>query len=226
MAKTPADETTGKTLGAETTMVNQFDLIRTSPPEINVGQRLRELRVERHLSKRALAEKSGLAVNTLSLIESGKTSPSVSTLQQIAAALQVPITAFFEADTPETSIVFTRADQRSHAKFAHATLEDLGAGVASHSVEPFIVTLEPNSSSGVQPIVHTGCEFVYCLSGHILYAIEDHSFLLAPGDSLLFESHLPHRWQNVHTEPAQMILVLYPIDTLDHPAHRHFAQPQ
>jgi DNA-binding XRE family transcriptional regulator len=58
--------------------------------EVNVGCRLRELRAERGISIRALAEQSGLNVNTLSLIENGKTSPSVSTFQQIAFPFAAP----------------------------------------------------------------------------------------------------------------------------------------
>ena len=77
--------------------------------EVSVGHGLRKLRSEHNLSIRALAEKSGLAVNTLSLIENGKTSPSCSTLQQIATALGVPITAFFETELPQNPVVHVRA---------------------------------------------------------------------------------------------------------------------
>jgi len=190
---------------------------------VNVGRRLRELRAEHDLSIRALAEKSGLALNTLSLIENAKTSPSVSTLQQIAAALDVPITAFFETNTPRTRIVYTKAGSRPSADFAHGTLADLGAGMADPAVQPFVITLEPNRGSGSNPIVHTGHEFVYCLNGRITYTVEECTYLLEPGDSLLFESHLPHRWQNVDTQQAQAILILYPSDERDRPTERHFA---
>ena len=56
-----------------------------------------------------------------------------------------------------------------------------------------------------------------------MYTVEERSFLLEPGDSLVFESHLPHRWQNVDTGPSQAILVLYPTDERDRPTERHFA---
>ncbi len=193
-----------------------------SESEINVGSRLRELRDERSLSIRALAEHSGLNVNTLSLIENGKTSPSVSTLQQIAAALEVPITAFFETNAPKNSVAHIVAHNRPRMAFAHGTLEDLGAGVANRFVEPFVVTLEPHASSGDTPIVHTGFEFVFCLQGRMTYRVEDRFYVLKPGDSLLFESYLPHRWQNDEAQPTQAILVLYPTDSRDHPTERHF----
>jgi transcriptional regulator with XRE-family HTH domain len=194
----------------------------SATPEVNVGQRLRELRNERGLSIRALAERSGLNVNTFSLIENGKTSPSVSTLQQIAASLEVPITAFFETNAPKNSIAYITASQRPHATFAHGTLADLGAGLTNRAVEPFLVTLEPNTGSGPQPIVHTGFEFVFCLQGRLTYMIDAVAYVLNPGDSLLFESHLPHCWRNNETQQAQAILVLYPTDDHDHPTERHF----
>jgi len=203
--------------------VSSKSIVMIPMGEVNVGRRLRELRAERDLSVRALAEKSSLAINTLSLIENGKTSPSVSTLQQIAAALDVPITAFFETNTPSTKIVYTKADSRPSADFAHGTLADLGAGMADPAVQPFVITLESNRGSGANPIVHTGHEFVYCLEGRIAYTLEERTYLLEPGDSLLFESHLPHRWQNVDAQQAQAILIMYPTDEHDHPTERHFA---
>jgi transcriptional regulator with XRE-family HTH domain len=189
---------------------------------VKVGQRLRDLRLERTLSIRALAERSGLNVNTFSLIENGKTSPSVSTLQQIAAALEVPITAFFETTQDHRKIVHQKIGQRPHAVFAHGTLEDLGAGMTNRAVEPFVVTLEPQVTSGDNPIVHTGFEFVFCLQGRMTYRVEARTYALEPGDSLLFESHLPHRWQNDEAQPAQALLVLYPTDSRDRPTERHF----
>ncbi len=194
----------------------------TPAQEINVGRCLRKLREERDLSIRALAEKSGLNVNTLSLIENGKTSPSVSTLQQIAVALNAPITAFFQTGAPKNSIAHIKANNRPRAAFAHGTLEDLGAGMSERTIEPFVVTLGPGAGSGAYPVVHTGHEFVFCLKGRIAYTVEDHTYLLEPGDSLLFESRLPHRWQNVDSQPSQALLVLCPSDERDRPAEQHF----
>jgi transcriptional regulator with XRE-family HTH domain len=191
--------------------------------DVDVGGNLRRLREERALSIRALAEKSGLAINTLSLIENGKSSPSVSTLQQLAIALAVPITAFFETEAPKRNVAFVRAGQRPRAVFDHGILEDLGADSVIERVEPFVVILEPNSGSGVQEIVHTGYEFIYCLEGRLLYTIEGQTYLLEPGDSLLFEAHHPHRWQNLGPGISRSILVLYPTDERDYPSQRHFS---
>jgi transcriptional regulator with XRE-family HTH domain len=190
--------------------------------EARVGERLRELRQQKNLSVRALASLSGLAINTLSMIENGRTSPSVSTLQILARALEVPIAAFFEQAAVEKKIVHVRKEQRPTVTVDTTRLEHLGKDLAGNAVQPFVFTLQPGSGSGHSLIVHTGHEFVYCLSGQVFYSIEGETYLLEAGDSIVFESHLPHRWENTGIEPAQVILVLIPADIRDAPAERHF----
>lgn len=190
--------------------------------DINVGQRLREIRMGRGLSIRALAEASELNVNTLSLIENGRTSPSVSTLQVIAQTLKVSISAFFETDHGNKRVVYQRSGNRPHAIFTHGLMEDLGAGMSRFGAEPLIITLNPKADSGKTAIVHTGREFVYCLTGRIIYFVEDTGYLLTPGDSLMFEAYLPHRWRNEEESESKLLLVLCPMDDRDQPSERHF----
>jgi uncharacterized cupin superfamily protein len=189
---------------------------------IDVGQRLREVRMGRGLSIRSLAEQSNLNVNTLSLIENGHTSPSVSTLQVIAQTLQAPISIFFETNHDDNKVVYQRSGKRPHATFTHGTMEDLGAGMARFGAEPLIVTLEPKADSGKTLIVHTGREFVYCLDGRIIYHVDDRDYPLEQGDSLMFEAYLPHRWRNENGSASRMLLVLCPMDERDQPSERHF----
>lgn len=191
-------------------------------PRVNVGQRLREQRMDRGLTIRDLAQKSGLNVNTLSMIENGKASPSIETLQQLSYALEMPIVAFFEDTTPEREIVHHKACQRPVFSFAHGILEDLGAGMSRRGAETLLVMLNPHSDSGENPIVHTGRETVYCLEGKITYIVDDQTFVLEPGDSLLFEAHLPHRMQNTGAIPTRALIVLCPSDEQDSPTERHF----
>jgi quercetin dioxygenase-like cupin family protein len=191
--------------------------------EIDVGSRLRELRNGRGISIRALAEKSGLNVNTLSLIENQRTSPSVSTLQLLAQTLQVPISAFFETAQGNNLVVHQKNGARPRAAFTHGTMEDLGAGMSRFGAEPLIVTLAPKADSGKTPIVHTGREFVYCLEGRIAYSVDNETYLLEPGDSLLFEAYQPHHWKNLDDTPSRTLLVLCPMDERDNPTERHFS---
>jgi transcriptional regulator with XRE-family HTH domain len=191
--------------------------------EISVGRRLREIRAVRRLSMRTLAEISGLNVNTLSLIENGHSSPSVSTLQQLAQSLQVPIGYFFQSDHGSRELVHQLDKQRPRVTFQHGTLEDLAAGMPHVGAEPLILTLKPAAASGPAPIVHTGREFVYCLEGLVGYTVQDHEYLLEAGDSLVFEAYLPHCWKNPGAAAARILLVLCPTDMHDSPRERHFA---
>jgi transcriptional regulator with XRE-family HTH domain len=173
----------------------------------DVGSQLRALRQKRGLSLRTLAELCDLSPNTISLIERGDSSPSVSTLHRLAMALGVQITAFFEVQAEPVQVVLTRAAQRRRSGNTQVLLESLGAGLEEQSVEPFLVTMKPGADSGSQPIVHTGQEMVYCLQGEIEYEVAGRPYQLAVGDTLLFEAKLPHRWSNRGSGPATFLLV-------------------
>jgi transcriptional regulator with XRE-family HTH domain/predicted Fe-Mo cluster-binding NifX family protein len=196
---------------------------KNTPAEVLVGRKLRELRNRNGLSLRALADRSGLNVNTLSLVENGKSSPSVSTLQQLALALEVPIAIFFESEPVEKRVVFTPAHQRPQASFGSTQMHNLGKDLAGSVIQPFVVILKPGMGSGEQMIVHTGHEFVYCLSGLIHYQIEQDEYFLKAGDSLVFEAHLPHCWENTGEDTAQILLILYPSDDREELGGRHFS---
>ena len=190
--------------------------------EISVGKCLREIRVQRGLSMRVLAEMSGLNINTLSLIENERTSPSVSTLQQLAQSLQISMTDFFQTNHEGKKLVYQKQGKRPRVPFEHSVMEDLAAGMPRFGAEPIIVTFEANANSGTEAIVHTGREIVYCLEGHIEYTVESEKFLLGPGDSLIFEAYLPHQCENVDGTPSRALLVLCPMDERDRPRERHF----
>ncbi|MCX6054751.1 MAG: XRE family transcriptional regulator [Chloroflexi bacterium] len=192
------------------------------PPETIVGLKIRSLRNDKGFSLKTLAERSGLNINTLSLIENSKSSPSVSTLQQLAKALEVPITAFFESEPNVKHVVFTAHELRPGATFSNALMQNLGKDLKDNAVQPFIVTLKPKAGSGEQMVVHTGHEFVYCLTGSVLYTIEKEEYSLTPGDSIVFEAHLPHRWENTFDGESQIVLVLSPADQREELGGRHF----
>ncbi len=205
-------------------VVNAADPVQGAAPtpvEVLVGRKLRELRSNRGLSLRALADRSGLNINTLSLIENGKTSPSVSTLQQLAVALSIPLSTFFEEVTVEKKVVFTPSHSRPLAEFGSTQMENLAQDLAGNAVQPYMVTLKPGMGSGERMIVHTGHEFVYCLEGEVLYKIEGVDYPLKTGDSLVFQAHLPHCWENSGRELARLLMVLYPADEHEEAGSRH-----
>ncbi|HNS52332.1 MAG TPA: cupin domain-containing protein [Anaerolineae bacterium] len=173
----------------------------------DVASQLRLLRKRRGLSLRTLAELCDLSPNTISLIERGESSPSVSTLHRLATALAVPITAFFEEQAEPVHAVLTRAGERHRSGNAHVLLESLGTGLAEQALQPFMVTMEPGANSGPQPIVHGGQELVFCIQGDLEYEVAGRPYRLAGGDALLFDARLPHRWSNPGTHPTAFLLV-------------------
>ncbi|MBM3126834.1 MAG: helix-turn-helix domain-containing protein [Chloroflexi bacterium] len=173
-----------------------------------VSDRLRELREARGISMRALAARSGLSANALSMIERGKTSPSVSTLYKLADALGVSITAFFGAVSEKKQMVFIKSDERTRMSFSKGVFESLGGEQFSGRVEPFMLTLESGASCGPHNLTHTGHEFVFCLRGQLDYQVERNSYLLNPGDSLLFAAHLRHKWRNPSNHVTNALILI------------------
>jgi transcriptional regulator with XRE-family HTH domain len=190
---------------------------------VDVGGRLRELRQERNMSMRALARESGLSANALSMIERGRTSPSVSTLYKLADAMGIPITAFFRQEPPRHDIVFQRAEERTRVPFMRGLWEGLGGESFIGRVEPFMLTLESGASSGPFGIVHTGHEFVFCLRGELEYQVENQRFILETGDSLLFAAQLKHRWRNASKKVCNALFVLAGFEHDEHPSEFHIS---
>lgn len=190
---------------------------------IDVGGRLRELRQGIGLSMRALARMSGLSANALSMIERGKTSPSVSTLYKLATAMGIPITAFFREKSPQKEIVFCKESERTRVQFMRGLWEGLGGEFFIGPVEAFMLTLESGASSGPFGIQHTGHEFVYCLRGSLSYMIENQHYSLESGDSLLFAAELRHKWRNPEKTVTNALVILSGFEKNEKPGEYHLS---
>lgn len=187
-----------------------------------VGSKLRSAREERGLSQRELAQLANLSTNAISLIERDENSPSVSTLQSLATALNVKMSYFFDDHEP-TTVLHVKAEDRPAIVSKGVRIEGLGGKLNRQEMDPFLVTLEPHSESGLRQVVHTGHELVYCISGKVEYLIDGKVHHLESGDLLLFEAHLPHIWRNTTAEPAMILLVLQATGPVGEPVERHFS---
>jgi len=188
---------------------------------VDVGGRLRQLRMERNRSMRALARTSGLSTNALSMIERGRTSPSVSTLYKLAEALEVPITAFFRLEPPKQDIVFRAMAERKRVPIPSGQWMGLGGEAFTGRMEPFMLSLEPGASSGPFGMLHSGSEFVLCISGQIEYEVEGQRYLLKSGDSLIFAAQRRHRWKNTGNDTVQAVIVLANFEQGERPSEFH-----
>ncbi len=188
----------------------------------DVGARIRALRQQRGLTLRALADRCNLSVNAIGLIERGRNSPTVASLQSLARAIGVEITEFFQ-DSREDATVVVHATQRLTAKATGVIMESLGIGLRNQQLEPFLVTVEPDSFRTEATITHAGQEFVYCISGTATYEIAGIDYTLGAGDSVLFEAAQPHRFRNPGPQPAQLLVVFQASDGRHLARDRHLA---
>jgi len=190
--------------------------------QFSLGSRLRALRNERGLSQRELANQARISANSVSLIERDENSPSVSTLQNLAGALNVKMSYFFDEDVRK-NVLHVKAENRPTITSRGASIAGIGEHLQGQEMEPFFVSLDAHAGSGEGWVTHLGHELVYCLEGHIEYVIDEKAYILEPGDLLLFEAHLPHEWRNPGDEKARFLLVLQKPDESSAPVARHFS---
>ena len=179
---------------------------------------MKSLRQSLSITASEVAQAAGLSVAMLSKIENGQTAPSLATLQSLAAALNVPITALFMKFDQKRDATFVKAGQglvidRRGTRAGHR-YELLGHSVhAPVKIEPFLITLDETSDA--YPVFqHVGYEFIYMLSGEVTYRHADRSYLLQPGDSLFFDSEAPHGPEELRRLPGALS-VDHRVDAVD-----------
>jgi transcriptional regulator with XRE-family HTH domain len=174
--------------------------------EPNVGMRIRSLREEQGLSLRALAGRCGLSINSISQIERGENSPTVTTLHRLATALKVPITTFFQGEAKQT-IVFVKRERGLRSQSSGVVMESLGIGLFNQQIEPFRLTIQPGVGNLEDPCSHTGEEFIHCMEGQVDYCVGELVYRLEPGDSLLFDANQSHAYRNPTPKPAAVLMI-------------------
>lgn len=187
-----------------------------------VGRCIRELRTQKGLSLRALAELSGLSTNAISLIERGDNSPTVSSLHNLATALAVPITAFFEQKL-DGQVIHLKKSRRPTSETAGVRMENLGSGLPNQQIEPFLMTIQPGGSSTSGQITHSGEELVYVLRGSLVCRINEEEYPLEEGDSLLFLATQPHVYRNQTRKVAEVLIIFQPM-VGQIMAHQHYLE--
>ena len=182
-----------------------------------IGYEVRSLRKQLGLTVTDLAATTGLSVGMLSKIENGITSPSLATLQSLAHALSVPITAFFRRYEENREVMHVKAGkavemERAGTRAGHQynLLGHIGANASGVIVEPYMITL--TETSDVFPTFqHDGIELLYFLEGEVEYRHGDQTFLMEPGDSLFFDADAPHGPEKLIKLPARYLSVIsYP----------------
>ncbi len=177
-----------------------------------LGVQIRTIRRQYDLTVSDLANAAGISVGMLSKIENGLISPSLSTLQAITSALNVPISSLFSTFEENRDCSYVRAGQgvTSSARGTKAghQYQLLGHALGGDLVmEPYLITLSEEAVpyTGFQ---HAGIEYIYMLSGEVLYRHADRTYHLRPGDSLLFDSRATHGPEELLVRPMTYLSII------------------
>jgi transcriptional regulator with XRE-family HTH domain len=195
------------------------DLIADEMP-----RRLRAERERQGISVRELARRLALSPSAISQIETGRARPSVSTLYAIVTELGLSLDVLFAQDARRAAPK-EEADtaDSSRGRSPHVTSESrqgiqLGTGVRwerltaapDPKVDFLFVTYEVDGSSSPDEHLmrHAGFEYGIVLSGELELTVGFDTYLLKPGDSISFDSAIPHRLRTVGDQPATGVWVV------------------
>ena len=188
--------------------------------EIPVGEKIKALREQKGFSLKDVADQTGFSTALISQMENHLISPSLGTLIKLAKALDVKVGDFF-GETHEEPFAIVRKDERKTvSRFASKEgvkygygYESLGFEKKNRHMEPFIVTLEPATIKTSKTSTHEGEEFIYVLEGDMEVIFGNHRDVLYPGDSIYYDSTIPHRVQCHQEKVTRILAVLYTAST-------------
>ena len=175
--------------------------------EIEVGTRLRMIRLRHQLSQRALAKRAGVANASISLIESGSTSPSVSALKRILAGIPMTLAEFFSDELPGVATeVFYRAEALTEISGGEGiSYRQIGSARAGHALQILHETYDVGADTGLIMLQHEGEEGAVILTGRLEVTVGEATRILGAGDAYYFNSRQPHRFRNAGNEVCTLV---------------------
>jgi DNA-binding XRE family transcriptional regulator len=180
--------------------------------EAAIGREIRAFRTQLGLTIVELAKQAGLSAGMLSKVERGQTPPSLTTIEALAHALNVPVTALFRSYDEQHDASFVPAGgglviERRGTRVGHR-YELLGHTIGKRvSVEPYLISLDQQSE--VFPLFqHAGVELIHVLEGEVVYRAAGSTYRLRPGDSLMFDGSAPHGPEELLVLPIRFLSVI------------------
>ena len=180
-------------------------------PIKSIANRLRGLREVLELSAQEVAESCHLRVEEYMALESGESDISVNVLQTIARRYGISLDVLMFGEEPKMNAYFiTRAgagvsvERRKAYKY-----EALASGFRDRKADPFIVTVEPTPADAPMHLnSHEGQEMNYVLEGRLLIGLNGKEIVLNTGDSLYFDSGLPHGMKALDGRPVRFLAII------------------
>ena len=195
-------------------MISMFTGFRTvetpKPTQIDIGGRLRHLRMLRGLSQRALAKRAGVTNSTISLIESNGANPSVGALKRILDGIPIGLAEFFAFEPERSRKAFYAAEELTEIGKGGVSYQQVGETMFGRTLQILKECYQPGADTGKVLLAHEGEEGGVVISGRIEVTVEDERRVLGPGDAYYFESRRPHRFRCVGAEPCEVISACTP----------------
>lgn len=176
----------------------------------NVGRQLRALRVRRGLSQRKLAQRSGVSNATVSLIESGRSDPSLGMLKRLLDTLGVSFADFFSGSSRGGVQVFFDSAELTEIGSGAISYRQVGNDLSERDLQILFETYQPGADTGQSMLSHEAEEGGVILQGRLEVTIGDQVKTLAAGDAYLFDSRRPHRFRNTGNVPCVVVSACTP----------------
>lgn len=173
--------------------------------KMSIGKKIKKVRTAKKVTYDMLANETGFAIDYLKKIESGKQTPPVGTLLQIARALEIDSGVLLKEDESKMKRRIKAYTKRTD-NYAYKTLTP---GAENKHLKAFLVSIDPLQDHQGVGYQHEGEEFSYVLSGVVEIQVGDHVNKLKAGDSLHFNSGIRHNLRNVGDTEAQLVVVIY-----------------
>lgn len=177
---------------------------------IDVGARLRYVRLRSGLSQRALAKRAGVTNSAVSLIESNGVNPSVGALKRILDGIPIGLAEFFAVEPERVRKAFYQADELAEIGKGPISYRQVGDDLFGRALQILKERYEPGADTGRVPLVHDGEEGGIVLSGRLEVTVDDERRILGPGDAYCFDSRRPHRFRCVGPAPCEVVSACTP----------------
>lgn len=174
---------------------------------MNIGGKIKRLRVANQLTLEELANRSELTKGFLSQVERNLTSPSIATLEDILEALGTTLHDFFN-ETQDEQIVFTKDDYFVNEQ-DDFVISYIVPNAQKNEMDPILIELEKGKSSMVME-PHDGEEFGYVINGKIKLHYGNKEFVVKKGETFYFSGKRTHYLENIYESKARVIWISTP----------------
>jgi transcriptional regulator with XRE-family HTH domain len=181
-----------------------------APIEVDLGARIRTLRVARGETLRQLAAQAGVTESFLSQVERGVASPSIASVQRIARALGTSIAELFATDD-RAGIVVRAADRRRVVYQGLGAVDEFLTRATDGRLQVILSTIQPGGGTGDEAYTHDSDEeVVVVLEGVLDLWVGPEHYRLESGDAVTHSSRVPHRNTNPGPGIARVLFCITP----------------